>query len=358
MILKKRTEKKIVVVTRETRVDHLRKRFNTVDQAKFYVKRRGGKFKDYLAEDAQYKESVGNLESNIFEWGNVQFIDRAYLPNFVFGPEDTVIAIGQDGLVANTLKYLKDGQPLIGVNPDPERWDGVLLPFTADEMQEVAGEVLQGRFKTKEVTMARAVLNDGQEILGVNDLFIGKQSHTSARYMIEIDQRRERHSSSGVIVSTGLGSTGWLKSLLHGASAIVESLGETPVTKSGRKTTSIPVPGPIPWDTPNLYFTVREPFPSQTTQADLVFGKVEPESPLVIRSLMPEEGVIFSDGLENDFYRFQLRIGSDYYHRGNARAVGLLTFGFRVSSFKSPAQSNYVSFSQPAHRDPTMAFAE
>ncbi|MEI9866324.1 MAG: hypothetical protein WDN00_17560 [Limisphaerales bacterium] len=45
-------------------------------------------------------------------------VDRSFLPNFVFAPEDTVVTLGQDGLVANTLKYL-DGQPVVGVNPDP-----------------------------------------------------------------------------------------------------------------------------------------------------------------------------------------------------------------------------------------------
>lgn len=32
--------------------------------------------------------------------------------------QDIVVVIGQDGLVANTLKYL-DGQPVIAINPDP-----------------------------------------------------------------------------------------------------------------------------------------------------------------------------------------------------------------------------------------------
>lgn len=143
MKLVKRTQKKIVVVTRETRVDNLRKRFNTLDQAQFWVKSRGGDFSDYQREHTRYKRSVSSLEESVFEWGRTHFIDRSYLPNFVFGPDDTVVAIGQDGLVANTLKYLKNGQPLIGVNPDPERWDGVLLPFTADELPKILPDVLE-----------------------------------------------------------------------------------------------------------------------------------------------------------------------------------------------------------------------
>ena len=59
-----------------------------------------------------------------------------------------------------------------------------------------------------------------------------------------------------------------------------------------------------PWDAPHLFFTVREPFPSRTTRTDLVFGQISSEATLEVESLMPERGVIFSDGLENDFLEF------------------------------------------------------
>jgi len=297
MLLKKLTEKKIVIVTRETRVDDLKRRFNSTEQAAFFVKKRGGNFKDYLSEDQHYKASRSRLETSIFEWGHIQFIDRAFVPNYVFGPEDTVIALGQDGLVANTLKYLRDGQPLIGVNPDPDRWDGVLLPFTVDDLPEIVPEVLAGRHREREVTFAEASLNDGQTLLAVNDFFIGQRTHTSARYLIEIGGRKERHSSSGVIVSTGLGSTGWLKSLLRGATAITGEIANDSVAVP-------PGTGSLSWDARRLYFTVREPFPSRTTQTDLVFGPIDPGTPLTIRSLMPENGILFSDGVEADFLGF------------------------------------------------------
>ena len=294
--MKKRSEKKIIVVTRETRIDGLRKRFTSVDQLSFYVEKRGGKIQDYLDEDQTYKESLGSLEDLLLPWGRVQFLDRIYLPNFVFGPEDIVVAIGQDGLVANTLKYLTGGQPLIGVNPDPARWDGVLLPFRLHQITEVIPEVLSGNYHSRPVTMAQARLNDGQEILAVNDFFIGQRTHTSARYFIESGGVTEQHSSSGVIVSTGLGSTGWLKSLIHGAASIAAATGNAGTVSSQ--------PMSLAWDAERLYFTVREPFPSRQTQCDLVFGTITKEQPLVIRSLMPESGVLFSDGVEADFLEF------------------------------------------------------
>ncbi|MNN86270.1 hypothetical protein D3C81_2036710 [compost metagenome] len=60
----------------------------------------------------------------------------------------------------------------------------------------------------------------------------------------------------------------------------------------------------LTWDHPNLYFTVREPFPSRTTSAELVFGQIGSNQPLRVTSQMPEDGVIFSDGVESDFLEF------------------------------------------------------
>ncbi|MDF1824861.1 MAG: hypothetical protein P1U68_09475 [Verrucomicrobiales bacterium] len=293
--MKKRTERKIVIVTRETRIDGLKKRFTSVDQLSFYVESRGGRIEDYLEEDLNYRTSLERLKADLSSWGTLQFVDRAFLPNYVFGPEDTVVAIGQDGLVANTLKYLREGQPLVGVNPDPDRWDGVLLPFHVDDLDEVLPEVLGGTYRSENVSMAEARLNDGQSMFAVNDIFIGQRTHASARYVIEVGERKERHSSSGVIVSTGLGSTGWLKSIIHGASSIVTDSGGGEVP---------PRDLVLPWDTREFYFSVREPFPSRHTQCELVFGSITPGKPLRIRSLMAENGVLFSDGVESDFLEF------------------------------------------------------
>lgn len=264
-------------------------RFTTAQQARFYVEHRGASFEDYIAEDRQYQEAVSQARTALEVIGRVQMIDRGFLPNFLFGPSDTVVAIGQDGLVANTVKYL-DGQPLVGVNPDPKRWDGQLLPFQVRDLAKVVPEVLRRARAMRSVTMAKAALNDGQIIYAVNDLFIGPKTHTSARYRISLEGQSEHHSSSGIIVSTGIGSTGWFKSLMAGASGITGT--DNPPVDS------------FPWDADYLYFTVREPFPTRTTAASLLFGKIDSGRKLQLESEMAERGVIFSDGIESDFVDF------------------------------------------------------
>lgn len=290
-------ERKVVLVTRRTRLEELVARHNTLAQAKFYVEHLGADFGDYLTENEAYARSLRITVQTLQAWGRYQLLDRAMLSNFVFSPSDIVVALGQDGLVANTLKYL-DGQPLIGLNPELSRWDGILLPFEAKDLSMVLPEVAQDRRAVKAVTMAQATMSDGQTLRAVNDLFIGPRSHTSALYELSYGEKTEFQSSSGLIVSTGLGSTAWIKSVVTGSMAIARSMGLV-----GSKEESYRYK-PTPWDTPTLEFAVREPFPSRASQTELVYGRFGRDSPLRIRSRMPDSGVIFSDGIEADFLRF------------------------------------------------------
>ncbi len=286
-------ERKVVLVTRRTRLQELIARHNTLGQARFYVEHLGADFGDYLAENEAYAQALRAVTQALQRWGRYQILERQMLPNFVFAESDIVVALGQDGLVANTLKYLQ-GQPLIGLNPEPARWDGILLPFQAGDLEKILLDVVANRRPIKVVTIAEARLSDGQLLRAVNDLFIGTRSHTSALYELHYAGQCETQSSSGLIISTGLGSSAWMKSVVTGSLAIAQARG----VEVGA------VYQPMPWDTPQLAFAVREPFPSLSSHARLVYGQFGGDSPLRIRSRMPDGGVIFSDGMEADYLRF------------------------------------------------------
>ena len=176
------------------------------------------------------------------------------------------------------------------------RWDGVLLPFTIDDLPRVMPQELRRERAVKTVTMAKAALNNGQTLHAVNDLFIGQRSHVSARYKMAIAGREEQQSSSGIIVSTGLGSTGWLKSVYAGWAATTRTLMQHKVEAPKDRT--------FDWDADYLHYFVREPFPSRTTQAGIVIGTIAHGDRMTIVSQMPENGVIFSDGIESDYLEF------------------------------------------------------
>jgi hypothetical protein len=199
--------------------------------------------------------------------------------------------------VVNAAKYLH-GRPLLALNPDPARIDGVLIPFRVDQAPWALAAALRGEYGLQRITMACARLNDGQTLHAVNDLFIGQRTHVSARYRLRHGERREEQSSSGIIVSTGAGSTGWLRSVLTGASAITEQFTDAEGVRRAREEYR------FDWSADYLCYSVREPFVSRTSFAELVFGRIEDGAALEIESRMPQDGVIFSDGVEEDYLQF------------------------------------------------------
>ncbi|MDJ0918071.1 MAG: hypothetical protein QNJ05_09920 [Woeseiaceae bacterium] len=288
----------VIIVTRSTELDDLVRRFNTKAQAKFYLQQAGQCFDAIEEAHVKHQAVLKKVRQAIPGSIKSQTIGRELVPRFMFGDDDLVITVGQDGLVSNTAKYLS-GQPILAVNPDPDRFDGVLLPFTTETVEPQLHLTLYAPHAdqhTQSVTLAKASLEDGQTLLAFNDFFIGANSHVSARYVIEAGGRTENQSSSGIIVSTGAGSTGWLQSVYAGAAGVVEALGGTVLPP--------PDQGRLPWDSEDLVYSVREPFPSRATQASIVHGIVNRRTPLRISSRMPTNGVIFSDGVEADYLDF------------------------------------------------------
>ena len=289
---------KILVVTQKTALEELIERYGTRDQARFYLEHMGISFADYQAAHDQYHASLGLLKTYLPPKVRSQLIERSFLPNYLFAPQDLVVTLGRDGLVVNTGKYLA-GQPLVAFNPDPQRIDGVLIPFPVTAAAEVLHRVLNYDYGARHLTLAKATLNDGQKLYAVNDLFIGQRTHVSARYRLRLGRRQEDQSSSGVIVSTGAGSTGWLRSVFTGAAGVADGVLGTPKAVQQIRNSYAFDPA-----AERLCFSVREPFVSRVSSAALVFGAIGRDETLEIESQMPQNGVIFSDGVESDFLRF------------------------------------------------------
>jgi NAD kinase len=287
---------KLVVVTLKTRLEELVERFNTREQAKFYIEHMGLNFADYDREHQTYTTTLRTLRRQLEGLlPKLQFIERSFLPNFLFTPQDLVLTLGRDGLVVNTAKYL-DGQPIVAVNPDPGRIDGILLPFLPAQARAGVQHVLEGKSRCHEITMAEVKLNDGQHLLAFNDFYLGQRTHLSSRYSLTWHGRTEEQSSSGVLVTTGAGSTGWFSSVQNMAVAVSGLLlgGKAPQMPRLR----------LKWEDRRLAFVVREPFRSKASDVRLTAGLLDEDEELLLESHMPDGGVIFSDGVEADVLAF------------------------------------------------------
>jgi NAD kinase len=281
-----------IIIKNKTRLETLIERFNTKAQAKFYIERSGGDFSDYEREHEVFHNSLSTVQRNLSTVLKNKIVERSFLPSYIFNDKQVIVTVGQDGLVANTAKYV--GQiPIVAVNPDQERFDGVLLPFNSSNFISAIEKVVSQNYNSKLTSFAEAKLNDGQRLLAFNDLFIGASSHVSARYKLTYNNATEEHSSSGIIVSTQAGSTGWLSSIFNMSFGIHKFIEKDNSKKKYAKLKDN-----------QLMFAVREPFASRRTQVETTAGIITGQSKLIIQSFMPNNGLIFSDGIETDFLKF------------------------------------------------------
>ena len=205
-------------------------------------------------------------------------VARDDLERFLFELGDIVVVLGQDGLVANVAKYL-DGQPLIGLNPDPERNAGILVPHPPPAAADLLRDVAAGRAALQARTMTDARLDDGQHLLALNEIFVGHRSHQSARYVLHVGGRSERQSSSGLIFATGTGSTGWAKSI------------------NGRLADPLELPAATD---PVLAYFAREPWPGPVTGVSLSHGLIATGEIARITCELGDGAIAFGDGIEAD----------------------------------------------------------
>ncbi len=269
---------RVVVVTRSTPYDALLDRQATRGQAQFFLETRGEDIEQIEASHRRFLQALGFvLQSIPPKWRRAQ-VDRRDLDRFLFEPEDIIVAVGQEGLVANVARYL-DGQPVIGINPLPDQYDGILVPHPPAAAADLLPAAAATRVRMEQRTMVEAELDDGQRLLALNEVFVGHRSHQSARYRLAVTEQPERQSSSGLIVTMGTGATGWARSINLSRGHLLEL--------------------PKPTDQ-NLAFFVREAFPSIATGVELTSGILEGAQSLSVSSEMNEGGVIFGDGIEAD----------------------------------------------------------
>ena len=270
-----------VFVTRESEYELLLARHATREQVRFFLKTRGQDLDAVEARHARFYATLKEARAAVPPDWRSTLVRRGDLDRFLFAKDDVVVTVGQDGLVANVAKYL-DGQPVLGVNPDPSLYDGVLVPLAADRVAKLLAPAAHGEVALQHRTMVEAQLDDGQRLLGLNEIFVGHRSHQSARYDIAIGDAHETQSSSGLIVSSGTGATGWARSMMD----------------------AMHVPLTLAPEEPALAYFVREAFPSVSTGTSIRAGKIGNDMPIHVTSRMNEGGVIFADGIEQDHLNF------------------------------------------------------
>jgi hypothetical protein len=302
---------RVVLVHRRTELEELVARHGTRGQAAFYLRTRGRRIEDLEARHSEQTAAMVAVSSAIpVDWRR-GMVERADLPRFLFGPDDIVVAVGQDGLVANLAKYL-DGQLIVGIDPEPGRNPGVLVRHPPSACAGLLALAVRGGggepgggsggadgpiggrsgggpdgdrggagggARVERLAMVTAETDDGQRLTGLNEIYVGQPTHQTARYTLRLpDGRAEAQASSGLIVSTGTGATGWCRS------AWLE------------RKSPLALPGP---EEGRLAWFVREAWPSPATGTDCTEGTLSAGQEIEVTA-ESDRLVLFGDGIEAD----------------------------------------------------------
>ncbi|WP_406220731.1 hypothetical protein [Streptomyces canus] len=267
-----------VLVHRTTEYEELVAHHGTHGQAAFFLSSRGRDIAEVAERHERTRRALAEVTSAIpLTWRQAR-VERADLDRFLFAPEDVVIVVGQDGLVANAAKYLS-GQRVVGIDTDPGRNPGVLVRHRPAQ----AAALLPAALDTTvdELTMVEAVADDTQRLVALNEIYLGAAGHQTARYRLGLEDDGgvvEAQASSGVLVGTGTGATGWLRSLWQ--------------ERGGR----LRLPDPTE---DRLLWFVREAWPSPATGTSLIAGELPARARLRL-TVESERLIAFGDGMEGD----------------------------------------------------------
>jgi hypothetical protein len=269
---------RVVITHRPTEWEQLVARHGTAGQVRFFLETRERDAGEVLDRHQRQADALMRVDQAIPSHWRRSRITRSHLPSFLFEPDDVVVAVGQDGLVPNVAKYL-DGQKVIGVNADPDRHEGTLVRVSVPAVSDLLADIEANRARIETRTMVEAQLDDGQKLIALNEIYVGHQTHQSARYVLHVDATHERQSSSGLLISTGTGASGWTRS----------------IATQRRSEIVLPEPGEA-----RLAFFVREAWPSVASGATITEGIIDTFDRIRVTSEMEHGGVAFGDGIEAD----------------------------------------------------------
>ena len=107
---------RIVIVHRRSELDELIDRHATYGQAEFFLRSRGRDIAGVQARHDAVEAARTAVEDAVPDGFRRAAVERSELDRYLFAPEDVIVVVGQDGLVANVAKYLR-GQPVLGIDP-------------------------------------------------------------------------------------------------------------------------------------------------------------------------------------------------------------------------------------------------
>uniref|UniRef100_A0A1I7TDS2 NAD(+) kinase n=1 Tax=Caenorhabditis tropicalis TaxID=1561998 RepID=A0A1I7TDS2_9PELO len=245
-----------------------------------YLQQKGTNVAELLENEKKQVSAVEQIVSELSKAGiSSKVVTRQELSRYL-GDTDLVISAGGDGTFLAAASVVTDQTPVIGVNTDPIGSEGHLCVGGKTPPTDLIERLVTGRLEWVQRSRIRVTVTTGKTILkksvkvsnlALNEVFIGEDEAAKvSTYNISIDDSpRVKQKSSGMIVSTGTGSTSWYLGMNrideNATTSVLEALQSlginVPITRNLVEKVINSVNEKIPFepDHPSFAFSIREP---------------------------------------------------------------------------------------------------
>lgn len=199
---------------------------------------------------------------------------------------DAVLSLGGDNSFIYVTHYLDPSIPVIGINSDPGRSLGKLCAWNSSDLARVVRHLQEENYKIEKWPRLQATIDDKSLIPATSEYYFGEdRSKDMSRHVLIHRGKQYEQKSSGIILATGAGSTGWRSSAGRYRHPFGNQFNRT--RAQGR-------------------FIVREPFQPNTfrfyldqlTGEQRYTGKLEPGEEIILHSLNDGKGYATADSWE------------------------------------------------------------
>ena len=162
----------------------------------------------------EQKSTLESVKKTLRKYNiNHRLKDRGKLNKNQFKNTDLVIAVGGDGTFLRAAHFVEN-QPLFGVNSDVKNKEGFFMKSDRRNFEKRFKKIIKNEFKIEKLPRLEAYINNRKiETLALNEFFIGtRKSYHAAKYTIQVNHKKEKQKSSGILVTTPTGSYAWAKS--------------------------------------------------------------------------------------------------------------------------------------------------
>lgn len=165
-----------------------------------------------------------------------------------------VIALGGDNHFQYVTHFIGGATPVLGVNSDNLKSSGALLSCGMQQLSDCLQRLREGRYRFEAWSRLRVEIDGQFAGLATCDVIIGEHARREmSRYTFEVHGSLIEQKSSGLLIATGAGSTGWFEKAsrylgpghkpfppsLRQAKIVATEVSETLLQGAARKTLSM-----------------------------------------------------------------------------------------------------------------------